>query len=117
MGDFSQRFSRPDAGSYTVEGNVSGSRAAMLEKKRQAEHESFEFEKNKRQRATMQSTLDIDSKFQPARIGSVEEQVFKAKTVGLVSAKDFIEASKQSYKLCRKEFRQDIPREQRNRKR
>ncbi|KAL3943447.1 MAG: hypothetical protein SGBAC_002495 [Bacillariaceae sp.] len=95
MGDFSQRFSRPDAGSHTVEGNVSGSRAAMLEKKRQAEQESFELEKQKRQRATMQSTLDIGSKFQPARIGSVEEQVFKANTIGLVSAKEFKEAAKQ----------------------
>lgn len=78
-----------------MEGNVSGSRAAMLEKKRQAEQESFELEKQKRQRATMQSTLDIGSKFQPARIGSVEEQAFKANTIGLVSAKEFKEAAKQ----------------------
>lgn len=95
MGDFSQRFSRPDAGSHTVEGNVSGSRAAMLEKKRQAEQAIFELEKQKRQRATMQSTLEIGSKFQRARIGSVEEQAFKAKTIGLISAKEFKEAAKQ----------------------
>ena len=42
MGDFSRGFHRPDAGSHTVEGNVSGSRAAMLTKKRQAEQEEFE---------------------------------------------------------------------------
>lgn len=95
MGDFSRSFHRPDAGSHTVEGNVSGSRAAMLEKKRQAEQESFELEKQKRQRMTSQSTLNIGSKFQPASIGTVEEQAFKAKTVGLVSAKEFTEATKE----------------------
>ena len=99
MGDFSRGFHRPDAGSHTVEGNVSGSRAAMLTKKRQAEQEEFEKEKEKRQRTAAQSTLNIGSKFQPARIGSVEEQAFKSKTVGLVSAKDFINAAKEKEKM------------------
>jgi protein FAM50 len=98
MGDFSKEFSRPDAGAHTVEGNVSGSRAAMLEKKRQAEQESFELEKQKRQRMTSQSTMNIGSKFQPASLGTVEELSFKAKTVGLVSAKDFKEAAKEEEK-------------------
>eukprot|EP00980_Cylindrotheca_fusiformis_P000191 scaffold36_cov127-Cylindrotheca_fusiformis.AAC.1 len=101
MGDFSRGFHRPDAGSHTVEGNVSGSRAALLEKKRQAEQESFELEKQKRQRQTSQSALTIGSKFQPASIGTIEEKTFKAKTVGLVSAKEFMEAAKQ------KEMEQD----------
>ena len=95
MGDFSKGFHRPDAGSHTVEGNVSGSRAAALTKKRQAEQEEFEREKEKRQRNAAQSTLDIGSKFQPARIGSVEEQAFKSKTVGLVSAQEFTNAAKE----------------------
>lgn len=98
MGDFSKDFHRPDAGSHTVEGNVSGSRAAMLEKKRQAEQETFELEKQKRQRMTSQSTLNIGSKFQPASIASLEQQAFKAKTVGLVSAKEFTEAAKEKEK-------------------
>ena len=71
MGDFQRGFHRPDAGSHTVEGNVSGSRAAMLERKRQAEQEEFELEKQKRIRGAEHAALNIGSKFQPARIGSV----------------------------------------------
>ena len=95
MGDFQQNFHRPDAGIRTVEGNVAGGRAAMLEKKRQAEQEEFELEKAKRKKSSQTACLTIGSKFQPARIGSVEEQAFKAKTVGLVSAKDFLNAAKE----------------------
>jgi protein FAM50 len=98
MGDFSREFHRPDAGSHTVEGNVSGSRAARLTKKRQAEQEEFELEKQKRQRQAETSTLNIHSKFQTARMGTMEEQAFKAKTVGLVSAKDFTNAAKEKEK-------------------
>ena len=95
MGDFQHKFRRPDAGSHTVEGNVSGSRAAMLEKKRIAEQEAFEEEKLKRQRVDDRLPRDISSKFQTARVGTVEEQSFKAKTVGLVSAQDFMNATKE----------------------
>lgn len=95
MGDFQHQFRRPDAGSHTVEGNVSGSRAALLEKKRQAEQEAFEEEKAKRKRVDDRLQRDINSKFQPARIITVEEQSFKAKTVGLVSAEDFMNATKE----------------------
>jgi len=93
-GDF-HKFHRPDAGSRTVEGNTSGARAMRLERQREAEQK--EFEKRKKQRTfeqtNNQSSLNIDSKFQPARIGSLEEQVFKLKTVGLVSAEDFMAAT------------------------
>jgi len=92
-GDF-HKFHRPDAGSHTVEGNTSGVRAARLERQRQLEQE--EFERRKRQRTvdtSLSPSLEIGSKFQPARIGSVQEQAFKDKTVGLVSAEEFVKAT------------------------
>jgi protein FAM50 len=94
MGDFSRSFHRPDAGSHTVEGNVSGARAMQLEKQRQAQQDEFEAEKLKRQSASSNSTLGIHSKFQTARVGGTrQEQDFRAKTVGLVSASDFLTAA------------------------
>lgn len=93
MGDFSRDFHRPDAGITTVEGNVSGSRAMMLERKRQAEQEDFEAEKQKRMKASQNSALTIGSKFQAARVGSVEELTFKEKTIGLVTAAEFLKAT------------------------
>jgi protein FAM50 len=100
MGDFHGQFKRPDAGSFTVEGNVSGSRAAMLERKRQVQQDEFEAEKAKRIRAdvegTSAATRDISSKFQPARIGSIQEQAFRQKTIGLVTAQEFLSAAQQS---------------------
>jgi protein FAM50 len=94
MGDFSRSFHRPDAGITTVEGNVSGARAMQLEKQRQAQQEEFEAEKRKRQSASANSTLGIHSKFQTARVGGTrQEQDFRAKTVGLVSASDFLTAA------------------------
>ena len=42
MGDFQANFLRPDTGINTVEGNVAGSRAAGLSKKRAAEQADFE---------------------------------------------------------------------------
>lgn len=94
MGDFSRSFHRPDAGSHTVEGNVSGARAMQLEKQRQAQQDEFEAEKRRRQAASGNSTLGIHSKFQTARIGGTrQEQDFRAKTVGLVSASDFLTAA------------------------
>lgn len=94
MGDFSRSFHRPDAGSHTVEGNVSGARAMQLEKERQAQQDEFEAEKRKRQAASSNSTLGILNKFQTARVGGTrQEQDFRAKTVGLVSASDFLTAA------------------------
>jgi protein FAM50 len=98
MGDssFHKAFHRPDAGIQTVEGNVAGSRAAMLERKRQIEQEEFELEKSKRIHSAQNASLNITSRFQPARMGSIEEQSFKAKTVGLVTAEEFHNAAKES---------------------
>ena len=45
MGDFSAHFPRPESGIHTVEGNVAGTRAAALTKKRQREQEAFEEKK------------------------------------------------------------------------
>ena len=95
MGDFSRSFHRPDAGSHTVEGNVSGARAMQLEKQRQQQQDEYEAQKEKRQAATSITTLGIHDKFQTARIGGTrQEQDFRAKTVGLVSASDFFSAAK-----------------------
>ena len=93
MGDFSRGFHRPDAGISTVEGTVSGARAMRLEQKRQAEQEEFELQKQKRLKSGGQDHT-LGNKFQTARIGRVEEQAFKAKTVGLVTAEEFLSAAK-----------------------
>ncbi|CAB9522347.1 XAP5 CIRCADIAN TIMEKEEPER [Seminavis robusta] len=61
MGDFSANFKRPDSGINTVEGNVAGSRAAMLEKKRKKEQE--EFEQRKLEISRKNKTTTIDGKF------------------------------------------------------
>ena len=68
----------------------------MLERKRQAQQEEFEAEKAKRKRVdesgTSLAARGISSKFQQARIGNVQEQAFRQKTVGLCSAEDFAKA-------------------------
>ncbi len=94
MADMSRNnFHRP-AGSHTVEGNVSGARAMQLEKQRQAQQAEFEAEVQRRQAVSNNAALDIHSKFQTARIGGTrQEQDFRAKTVGLVSASDFLTAA------------------------
>lgn len=92
VGDF-HKFHRPEAGSRTVEGNTSGPRAMRLERQREEEQKEFEKVKKQRTHDNLTSKLTIGSKFQPARIGSVEEQAFKSKTTGLVSAEDFVAAT------------------------
>ena len=87
-GDF-HKFHRPEAGSRTVEGNTSGARAMRLEKQRLADQAAFEDAKRKKREDAAAASLDIHGKFQSARIGSVAEQAFRAKTVGLVTAAEF----------------------------
>jgi len=93
-GDF-HKFHRKEAGSRTVEGNTSGARAMRLEQERLKAEEEFEQQKlqtisdSKQQHAS----LNINSKFQSARIGTTEEQAFKAKTFGLVTAEEFAKAT------------------------
>lgn len=97
-GDF-HKFHRPDAGSHTVEGNVSGGRAARLEQQRLKDAEEFERRKRETIKNSANSQLTIAGKFQTARIGSIAENSFRAKTVGLVSAADFKAAAKEKDKL------------------
>jgi len=87
-GDF-HKFHRPEAGSRTVEGNTSGARAMRLEKQRLEDQAVFEDAKRRKREDTVAASLDINGKFQSARIGSVAEQAFRAKTVGLVTAAEF----------------------------
>ena len=87
------KFHRPEAGSRTVEGNTSGARAMRLDKQREEEQQEFEQRKRQRIQDNENTHLNINSKFQPARIGNVEEQAFKAKTVGLVTAEEFMTAT------------------------
>eukprot|EP00532_Pseudo-nitzschia_australis_P012357 CAMPEP_0168206618 /NCGR_PEP_ID=MMETSP0140_2-20121125/1042_1 /TAXON_ID=44445 /ORGANISM="Pseudo-nitzschia australis, Strain 10249 10 AB" /LENGTH=355 /DNA_ID=CAMNT_0008132783 /DNA_START=75 /DNA_END=1142 /DNA_ORIENTATION=- len=64
-----------------------------LERQRVQEQEDFERKKRQKRADQAHATLEIGSKFQQARIGSVEEQAFKAKTVGLVTAEEFVRAT------------------------
>ena len=91
-GDF-HKFHRPEAGSRTVEGNTSGARAMRLEQQRLKDQQEFEATKQTKLHESQHASLNINSKFQSARIGSVEEQAFKAKTVGLVTAEEFVKAT------------------------
>lgn len=64
----------------------------QLEQKRQADQLEFEAQKAKKQKQ-FQHSISINSKFQSARLGSIAEQSFKAQTVGLVTAADFMKAA------------------------
>jgi protein FAM50 len=89
MGDFQANFHRPDTGIHTVEGNVAGSRAAGLEKKRARDQEEFEQRKRQIAADARSSSTSIHSKFAEGSVAAIQEQSFKTKTVGLVSAADF----------------------------
>lgn len=94
MGDFSAHFHRPESGIHTVEGNVAGSRAAALTKKRQLEQEAFEAKK--RQIVRDSKTSSINDKFAGDSSLTRAEQTFRAKTVGLVTAEEFKRAALES---------------------
>lgn len=93
MGDFQANFIRPDTGINTVEGNVAGSRAAGLTKKRLLEQAEFEERKRKIKADSDRGKLCIDAKFDADVGTSVEERDFRSKTVGLVTAEEFRKAS------------------------
>jgi protein FAM50 len=94
MGDFSAHFHRPESGIHTVEGNVAGSRAAALTKKRQLEQEAFEAKK--RQIEKDSKTSSIHAKFKGDSTLSQAEQTFRLRTVGLVTAEEFKRAALES---------------------
>lgn len=64
MGDFSAHFHRPELGIHTVEGNVAGSRAAALTKKRQRQQEEFAEKERQIRSKTSQALQKTDQKFQ-----------------------------------------------------
>ena len=94
MGDFQANFIRPDTGINTIEGNVAGSRAAGLTKKRLLEQAEYEERKTKIKADSERGKLGIDAKFDNnAGSTSIEERDFRTKTIGLVSAEEFRKAS------------------------
>ena len=94
MGDFQANFIRPDTGINTIEGNVAGSRAAGLTKKRLLEQAEFEERKTKIKADSERGKLGIDAKFDNnAGNTNIEERDFRTKTIGLVSAEEFRKAS------------------------
>jgi len=93
MGDFVANFRRPETGIQTVEGNVAGSRAAHLSKKRQKEQEKFEERAKQIRLDRLREAKGMDDKFQGDTLSSKEENLFKASTVGLVTAEEFAQAA------------------------
>lgn len=76
-----------DAGIHTVEGNVAGNRAVKLTKQRDAQKAEYEAVKNKIKEDNAAIIGKIDDKFSSA--SDAQEQEFRRKTVGLVSADEF----------------------------
>lgn len=97
MGDFSAHFHRPESGIHTVEGNVAGSRAASLTKKRQLEQEAFEAKKRQIASDHANSKASINDKFAEESTHQAE-QAFRSKTVGLVTAEEFKKAAQETSK-------------------
>ncbi len=102
MGDFSANFHLPSTGIHTVEGNVAGSRAATLTKKRLAAQTEFETKKQKIKSDAERQRQSMDAKFDTNSGLSYAEKIFREKTVGLVSAKDFKAAQEESVLLAKK---------------
>jgi protein FAM50 len=80
---------------HTVEGNVAGSRAAQLERKRLQDLEEFEQRKRQIHDDGAHSIVPIGQKFAAAST-TREESNFRSQTVGLVSSADFARAAKAS---------------------
>ena len=96
MGDFSANFHRPLSGINTVEGNVAGSRAASLSRKREADQLAFEERKRKIVVDAERGRKGIDDKFDGDSTMSKAEADFRSKTVGLVSAEEFKKATREA---------------------
>jgi protein FAM50 len=92
MGDFGANFHRPESGIHTVEGNVAGSRAAELSKKRQKDQLAFEAKKRQIELQVQQATTTVQ-KFASETAWSKQEQHFQAQTIGLVTAEEFKRAA------------------------
>ena len=85
MGDFQANFQRPaDSGIHTVEGNVAGSRAAALEKKRQLDQQEYERKKSKIASDAQRDQQSISTKFAEGSVTAQDTQ-FSEATVGLIT--------------------------------
>lgn len=84
MGDFQANFNRPDAGIRTVEGNVAGSRAGQLERKRQLDQEAFLARKQQIIITSQKGPTLLDNKFSG---GTTKDTAVE--TIGLLSAEEF----------------------------
>ena len=102
MPDFSDKFNLPSTGIHTVEGNLAGARAASLTKQRQEAQAAFQRKKEKIKQEAHRTSQSIDHKFDSNQEVSLEEKLFREKTVGLVSAQEFVEAQKEAAELARK---------------
>lgn len=102
MGDFGAKFHRQSSGVHTIEGNLSGIRAANLTKQRVHDQQLYEKRKRKIQLDSLKTCQNITKKFNSNDHLSLAEQTFKEKTVGLVSAKDFRKAAIESRELERR---------------
>ncbi|POM73306.1 XAP-5-like protein [Phytophthora palmivora] len=71
---------------HTVEGNVAGSRAAMLTKQREKQKEEYEAKRKDIEKTNRRGTR-IDANFQSHE--DDDESEFKRQTVGLVTAEEF----------------------------
>ena len=80
MGDFSANFHRPLSGINTVEGNVAGSRAASLSRKREADQLAFEERKRKIVVDAERGRKGIDDKFDGDSTMSKAEADFRSGT-------------------------------------
>jgi protein FAM50 len=79
-----------EAGIHTVEGNIAGSRAAMLVKEREKQQAEYETLKKTIKAANATDVSRMSDKFNAAVDSS--EQEFQKKTVGLVTAEEFRKA-------------------------
>jgi len=108
MGDFSANFHRPESGIHTVEGNVAGSRAAILTRKREASQREFEERKRQLHTKSTSSLLNANrftnepkDKIKETKVkdaGGIKsaEEVFREKTTGLVTIEEFQKASREA---------------------
>uniref|UniRef100_A0A6U3VLY5 FAM50A/XAP5 C-terminal domain-containing protein n=1 Tax=Ditylum brightwellii TaxID=49249 RepID=A0A6U3VLY5_9STRA len=103
MGDFVANFHRPESGIHTIEGNVAGSRAAALTKKREKDARAFEEKKQQIKHESERGRKRMDDKFNVDKSLSAAEQKFRRDTVGLVSAEEFRKATREAERLRRRE--------------
>ncbi|CAM9136111.1 unnamed protein product [Ectocarpus sp. 12 AP-2014] len=84
-------FKRGDTGINTAEGQISGPRAARLAKQRLEDQKDYESKRQKIQDEYHRGALKIDDKFGGSATDQYEA-MFKATTVGLVTADEFKKA-------------------------